>query len=137
MIENNKTQSNTGYRQNGGIRVRDGLTFLLVGGGIGATLALLFAPKPGSEFRGEIADATRKGYDATREKASSLKSQSADKLQSVYEFASNKLNAGNSAVSDAVSKTSKTVSDGIDKVHQEVGAATKQADNERKSANIF
>jgi gas vesicle protein len=45
------------------------LTYLLIGGGIGAVLALLFAPKSGQELRGDIADATRKGIDRTRETA--------------------------------------------------------------------
>lgn len=45
------------------------LTFLLVGGGIGAILALLFAPKSGHELRGDIADVTRKGLDKTKETA--------------------------------------------------------------------
>lgn len=54
----------------------NGLTYLLIGGGIGAVLALLFAPKSGSELRGEIADVSRKGYDATLEKAIELKEQS-------------------------------------------------------------
>ncbi|MBK6751071.1 MAG: YtxH domain-containing protein [Acidobacteria bacterium] len=42
------------------------LTYLLVGGGIGAILALLFAPKSGEELRGDIADATRKGIERAR-----------------------------------------------------------------------
>ncbi|HEX8637198.1 MAG TPA: YtxH domain-containing protein [Pyrinomonadaceae bacterium] len=45
------------------------LTYLLVGGGIGAVLALLFAPKSGNELRGDIADATRKGIEKSRETA--------------------------------------------------------------------
>ena len=36
------------------------LTYLLIGGGIGAIIALLFAPKSGVELRGDIADADRK-----------------------------------------------------------------------------
>jgi len=43
------------------------LAFLLIGAGIGATLALLFAPKSGRELRGDIADATRRGIDAAGE----------------------------------------------------------------------
>ena len=42
------------------------LTFFLVGAGIGAVLALLFAPKSGEELRNDIADATRKGIDDHR-----------------------------------------------------------------------
>src|SRR5882762_886760 len=48
------------------------LTYLLIGGGIGAILALLFAPKSGQELRGDIADATRKGIDKSRETAQEL-----------------------------------------------------------------
>src|SRR5215213_7846509 len=50
----------------------DKLTFLLIGAGIGATLALLFAPKKGSELRGEIADYTKRGLDAANEGARRL-----------------------------------------------------------------
>src|SRR5215813_4188161 len=45
------------------------LTFLLIGAGIGATLALLFAPKSGRELREDIADVTRRGLDAAGEGA--------------------------------------------------------------------
>ena len=48
------------------------LTYLLIGGGIGAIIALLFAPKSGQELRGDIADATRKGIDRSREAAQQL-----------------------------------------------------------------
>src|SRR6185503_7773850 len=50
----------------------DKLTFLLIGAGIGATLALLFAPKKGSELRSDIADYTKKGVDAANEGARRL-----------------------------------------------------------------
>jgi len=39
-----------------GNRTADRLTYLLIGAGIGATLALLFAPKSGRELRRDIAD---------------------------------------------------------------------------------
>jgi gas vesicle protein len=45
------------------------LSYLLIGGGIGAVLALLFAPKSGTELREDIADVTRKGLDKTKETA--------------------------------------------------------------------
>jgi gas vesicle protein len=81
----------------GGSEVSTRLTYLLIGGGIGALLALLFAPKSGQELRGDIADATRKSldrgrelggqlgtrageyYEATKERASGLYSSAADK----------------------------------------------------------
>jgi gas vesicle protein len=48
------------------------LTYLLIGGGIGAVIALLFAPKSGVELRGDIADATRKGIEKGKETAAHL-----------------------------------------------------------------
>ena len=45
------------------------ISYLIIGGGIGAVLALLFAPKSGTELREDIADATRKGLDKTKETA--------------------------------------------------------------------
>src|SRR3954470_10830262 len=52
-----------------GSEVPTPLTYLLIGGGIGAIIALLFAPKSGTELRGDIADVTRKGIDKTHEGA--------------------------------------------------------------------
>ncbi len=48
------------------------LTYLLIGGGIGALLALLFAPKSGQELREDIADATKKGIEKGRETAEQI-----------------------------------------------------------------
>ena len=45
----------------------DKLVYFLTGVGAGALIALLFAPKSGSELRSEIADATRKGLDYARD----------------------------------------------------------------------
>ncbi|HKZ81901.1 MAG TPA: YtxH domain-containing protein [Pyrinomonadaceae bacterium] len=63
---------NEDYRGGKGESVSTRLTYLLIGGGIGAVLALLFAPKSGQELRGDIADATRKGIDRSREAAQQL-----------------------------------------------------------------
>lgn len=60
------------YRRDSGDSISTRLTYLLIGGGIGAILALLFAPKSGQELRGDIADATRKGIDRSREAAHQL-----------------------------------------------------------------
>lgn len=48
------------------------LTYLIIGGGIGAILALLFAPKSGQELREDIADVTRKGLEKGREAAGQI-----------------------------------------------------------------
>jgi gas vesicle protein len=73
------------------------LTYLLVGGGIGAVLALLFAPKSGQELRGDIADATRKGIERSKEAASQIQEKageyyevSRDKASELYQSAADK-----------------------------------------------
>ena len=54
------------------------LTYLLIGGGIGAILALLFAPKSGQELREDIADATRRGLEKGRETAAHLQERASE-----------------------------------------------------------
>ncbi len=73
------------------------LTYLLVGGGIGAILALLFAPKSGEELREDIADATRKGIEKSKvaahqiqEKAGEYYEVSREKAGELYQSASEK-----------------------------------------------
>lgn len=73
------------------------LTYLLVGGGIGAILALLFAPKSGEELRGDIADATRKGLEKSKEAAAQLQERAGEyyevgreKAGEIYQTASEK-----------------------------------------------
>ena len=120
---------NDDYRRDGGDNISTRLTYLLIGGGIGAVLALLFAPKSGHELRGDIADATRKGvdrsreaaqqigeragqyYETTRERASELYTQAAEKVGEVAQTAR-----------DAASRRTGTVAAAIDagkKAYQE------------------
>src|SRR5215203_1522457 len=54
------------------------LTYLLIGGGIGAVVALLFAPKSGVELREDIADATRKGIEKSKETAAQLQERAGE-----------------------------------------------------------
>lgn len=64
------------------------LTYLLIGGGIGAVIALLFAPKSGVELRGDIADATRKGLEKGRETAAHLQEKAGEYYEVSREKAS-------------------------------------------------
>ena len=48
------------------------VTYFLVGLGVGAMVGILFAPKSGEELRNDIADATRKGLDRSKEAAQQL-----------------------------------------------------------------
>lgn len=54
------------------------LAYFLIGGSIGAIVALLFAPKAGHELRGDIAESARKGIDRTRETATQLSAKAGE-----------------------------------------------------------
>ena len=116
------------------------LTYLLIGGGIGAVIALLFAPKSGQELRGDLADATRKGidksreaaqqlgerageyYETGRERASELYTQAAGKASDLYSQASNKVGEVAHTARETAARQTSTVAAAIDagkKAYQE------------------
>ncbi|MCI0389654.1 MAG: YtxH domain-containing protein [Acidobacteria bacterium] len=78
----------------------DKLVYFLIGAGIGAITALLFAPKSGSELRSEIADATRKGFDYARDTGRDLGERASDYYQTGVDRASDLTSRGKEAVSD-------------------------------------
>lgn len=89
------------------------LTYLLVGGGIGAILALLFAPKSGEELRGDIADVTRKGLEKSKEAAAQLQDKageyyevSRDKASEIYQTAQQKAGELTEKAKAAAARTS-------------------------------
>ena len=83
------------------------LTYLLIGGGIGAILALLFAPKSGHELRGDIADATRKGIDRSREAAQQL----GDRAGEYYEATRGRASELYSQAAERVGEVAQTARD--------------------------
>jgi gas vesicle protein len=97
------------------------LTYLLIGGGIGAVIALLFAPKSGQELRGDIADATRKGIDRTRETATQLGSKAGeyyeatrDRASELYSVAADKAGEVAQAAREAAARRGGQVSAAIE-----------------------
>lgn len=64
------------------------LTYLIIGGGIGAVIALLFAPKSGVELREDIADVTRKGLEKGKETAAQLQERAGEYYEVSREKAS-------------------------------------------------
>ena len=92
------------YRRDSGDSISTRLTYLLIGGGIGAILALLFAPKSGQELRGDIADATRKGIDRSREAAQQL----GDRAGEYYEATRNRAGELYSQAAERVTEVAQT-----------------------------
>ncbi|MCA1558307.1 MAG: YtxH domain-containing protein [Acidobacteria bacterium] len=79
------------------------LTYLLVGAGLGAVVALLFAPKSGHELRGDIADATRKGIDRTREAATQLGDRATDYYEGARDRATELYSTGREKAGEVAS----------------------------------
>lgn len=130
------------YRRDSGENISTRLTYLLIGGGIGAVIALLFAPKSGHELRGDIADATRKGIDRSREAAHQIGERAGeyyqtgrerageyyeatrDRAAELYSQAADKVGEVASTAREAAARQTNTVAAAID--------AGKKAYNEEK-----
>ena len=95
------------------------LTYLLIGGGIGAILALLFAPKSGQELRGDIADATRKGIDRSREAAQQL----GDRAGEYYEATRGRAAELYSQAAERVSEVAQSARDAMSRAHYQAHVA--------------
>jgi gas vesicle protein len=91
------------------------LTYLLVGGGIGAILALLFAPKSGQELRGDIADATRKGIEKGKEVGGHLQ----EKAGEYYEVSREKADKAKAAAARTANPFTAAIEAGKDAYTEE------------------
>lgn len=120
IMRNENERYEAGYEREREASAATKLSYILIGGGIGAVLALLFAPKSGTELRGDIADATRKGlekgkeaaavagekageyYEVTRDKASELYSTAQDKAGELTEKARGAVSSASNPFSAAL-----------------------------------
>ena len=118
------------------------LTFLLIGAGIGATLALLFAPKSGRELRGDIADYTKRGLDAAGEGARALGERAGEvygtasaRVSDVYDNARGKVVDAYGVARERVAHGADAVSEVASRQKEQIAAAIeagKQAYREEK-----
>ena len=92
------------------------LTFLLIGAGIGATLALLFAPKSGRELREDIADATKAGEGARRvgDAANDYYETGRKRVGDLYDTARDKVSQGAGSVSEVAGRQKDQISAAIE-----------------------
>jgi gas vesicle protein len=128
--------------ENDGSGAAEKLTFLLIGAGIGATLALLFAPKSGRELRGDIADYTKRGVDAAGEqarilgdRANELYGTAANKASAMYGTAAGRVTGAYGTAREKVTAGAETVSEVAARQKEQIAAAIeagKQAYREEK-----
>jgi gas vesicle protein len=120
----------------------DKLVYFLIGAGIGAITALLFAPKSGSELRSDIADATKKGLDYARDTSREMGERATEYYQTGVERASEL----SSRSKDAVGELTERGKDLINRQKAQVAAAieagkqgyreAKKADQNKSSAAV-
>ncbi len=96
------------------------IAYFVLGGTIGALVALMLAPKSGRELREDLADATRKGVDRTRETAAQLGSKAGE----YYDAASTRAGELAGAAREAASRRGESFSAALE--------AGKQAYKEEK-----
>ena len=134
MKDANERYEGVRYEKRDETSVSKKLGYVLIGGDIGAVLALLFAPKTGTELRGDIADVTRKGVEKGKEtaqlvgeKAGDYYEVTRDKAGELYLTAQEKAGIIAERAKDAVSSTSNPFSAALD--------AGKEAYTEEKRRN--
>ena len=118
----------------------NGLLYLLIGGGIGVAVALLFAPKAGTELRGDISDVTRRGYDQTADLARRAKDQTVDlyntvraKTGDVLDLAASKTSDAQDAIEETIGKVGDNANTAIHQLENKFGK--KDSNSDAKSAN--
>lgn len=112
----------------------DKLIYFLIGAGIGAITALLFAPKAGAELRSELADVTKKGLDRARDTGRDLSERATEYYQTGVERASDLTARGKETVKDLT----ETGKDLVSRQKAQVAAAIeagKQGYREAKQAD--
>ena len=90
------------------------MTCFLLGGAVGAVVALLFAPKSGRELRGDIADVTRKGVDTARERANEYYDTTRERATEFYSTASERAGELAGVARQQVARRTETLSAAID-----------------------
>ncbi|MGI8898992.1 MAG: YtxH domain-containing protein [Pyrinomonadaceae bacterium] len=124
------------YRRDSGDNISARLTYLLIGGGIGAILALLFAPKSGQELRGDIAEATRKGIDRSREAAQQLGDRAGEYYESTRERASELYSTASEKVGEVARTARESASRQTGTVAAAIDAGKKAYQEEKRKTEL-
>ncbi len=124
------------YRRDSSDSISNKLTYLLIGGGIGAIIALLFAPKSGHELRGDIADATRKGIDRSREAAQQLGDRAGEYYESTRDRASELYSQAAERVGEVAQNARETAARKTGTVAAAIDAGKKAYQEEKRKTEL-
>ena len=83
----------------------DKLIYLLIGAGMGAIAALLFAPKAGSELRADLADAAKRSADQARDQARLVGERATEYYQNSTEYAADAAAKSKEAINDLTERS--------------------------------
>jgi gas vesicle protein len=109
----------------------DKLVYFLIGAGIGAITALLFAPKAGSKIRSEFADATRKGLDYARDTGREIGERASDLTTRGKEAVSDLTDRGKDLINRQKTQLTAAIEAGKQGYHE-----AKQSDQGKSSAAV-
>jgi gas vesicle protein len=112
------------------------LTYLLIGGSIGAILALLFAPKSGQELREDIADATKKGLEKGREAAAQLQERAGEYYEVTRERAGEIYHSAQEKAEDLTLKAKEAASRTANPFSAAIEAGKKAYDDEKRRTEV-
>ena len=89
----------------------DKFVYFLIGAGMGAIAALLFAPKAGSELRAELADVSRRGVDQARDQARHVGERASEYYQNSAEYAAEMAARSKETFADLGERSKETLTD--------------------------
>ncbi len=112
------------------------LAYFLIGGGIGAIVALLFAPKSGHELRGDIADVTRKGIDRTRETATQVGTRAGEYYEVTRDRASHLYASASTKAGDVADVAREVASRKKDQIAAAFEAGKEAYDEEKRRTDL-
>ena len=89
----------------------DKFVYFLIGAGMGAIAALLFAPKAGSELRADIADVSKRTADQARDQARQVGERATEYYQASAEYATDLAERSKEAITDAAERSREAITD--------------------------
>ena len=107
------------------------IMFFMIGGTIGAAIALLFAPKRGSELRSDFANLADEGYDKALKAADRVQERTAEYYKVAKDAGTEVLDV----VAAGASAVKAEISDDVDKIGAIVGDSAKRVAASAKSVN--